>query len=528
MNQPPFTYLLVLKLRHLCVALLSMCLTSCLLPQVVRAEAPYPLEAKTSVRSVLRSTPGTNSKKLQVFDSGTIVTILGKSGNWYQVQWGEWSGFMRDDLLLVTGSAKPEAPTPTLPSTPIGGSSSDSVLGMRVLREGSVGNDVRQLQQLLLALGINPQGVDGVFGLGTHQAVMYFQSLQGITIDGIAGPGTIALLIQSLDASEGQNGVQRPQSIPTPILQSGSRGENVRKLQLRLYDLGYLKSQPTGNYLGLTTAAVQAFQQACGLIPDGIAGTQTQRLLYSIDAPFAAQATPSPSPRKLLRKGSTGEAVRKLQQALANLGYYNGTIDGHFEKGTVKAVKWFQQNNGINADGIAGASTQTVLYGLTPVPAWETPTTLPPSAGVMSAPASNRIELAHWFSDIKRNYLPEQNFLVYDPASGLGWNLRFRVMGNHADSDPITRQDTDIMKKAFGSLITWSPKPVYARMPDGRWVLATLHNAPHLSGSLRDNGFDGHLCVHFYRDMDEVNANDPGYGVQNQNVLRAAWERLQY
>lgn len=536
MNQPPLTYLLLLKLRHLCAALLGMCLTSCLLPPAACAEAPYPLEAKTAVRSVLRSSPGTNSEKLQVFDMGSMVTILGKSGNWYQVEFGEWHGYMRDDLLFVTGAAKPLSPAPTRPSGPVVSLSSENALGMRVLYEGCVGSDVRQLQQLLLSLGINPQGVDGVFGAGTHQAVIYFQGLLGLSADGIVGPGTIASLMHSLNSSSLQTpGPSKPPPVSPMPLQSGAKGERVRKLQERLYDLGYLAAQPTGNYLSLTTAAVYAFQEACGLVPDGIASTQTQRLLFAEDAPFAFQASPSPTPGssfRLLQKGSSGEAVRQLQQALANLGYYNGTLDGHFEKGTLKAVKWFQQNNGIGADGIAGTATQAVLYGASPRPAWEaaataSPSTQPSSIGVMTAPPANRIELAHWFSDIQRNYLPEQNFLAYDPASGLGWTMRFRAMGNHADSDPLTRQDTDIMRRAFGSLTTWSPKPIYARMPDGRWVLATLQNAPHLSGSLRDNGFDGHLCVYFYRDMDEVTENDPGYGVQNQRVLLAAWERVQ-
>ena len=42
-----------------------------------------------------------------------------------------------------------------------------------------------------------------------------------------------------------------------------------------------------------------------------------------------------------------------------------------------------------------------------------------------------------------------------------------------------------------------------------------MHNNPHLFGSIKDNGFGGHLCVHFKRDLEETRKADPNYGMQN-------------
>jgi hypothetical protein len=49
---------------------------------------------------------------------------------------------------------------------------------------------------------------------------------------------------------------------------------------------------------------------------------------------------------------------------------------------------------------------------------------------------------------------------------------------------------------------------------------------PHMSGSIKDNGFNGHLCVHFLRDMSEARKNDPNYGVANQETIRALWKSI--
>ena len=63
-----------------------------------------------------------------------------------------------------------------------------------------------------------------------------------------------------------------------------------------------------------------------------------------------------------LQNGSNGYLVTELQKRLTELGYYSGAIDGDFGPGTEAAVKAFQAQSGLTADGIAGAYTQQALY----------------------------------------------------------------------------------------------------------------------------------------------------------------------
>ncbi|MBQ8029755.1 MAG: spore cortex-lytic enzyme [Clostridia bacterium] len=63
----------------------------------------------------------------------------------------------------------------------------------------------------------------------------------------------------------------------------------------------------------------------------------------------------------LSKLGSRGEEVRKIQRKLKDLGYYKGSVDGIFGTATRNAVKAFQKNCGITADGIAGPKTLKFL-----------------------------------------------------------------------------------------------------------------------------------------------------------------------
>jgi peptidoglycan hydrolase-like protein with peptidoglycan-binding domain len=59
----------------------------------------------------------------------------------------------------------------------------------------------------------------------------------------------------------------------------------------------------------------------------------------------------------LLKKGATGEAVRQLQQALKDLGYDPGAVDGQLGSRTEQAVTSFQRDRGLTVDGIVGEIT---------------------------------------------------------------------------------------------------------------------------------------------------------------------------
>lgn len=279
--------------------------------------------------------------------------------------------------VAVVTSAPTNTPKPTATPTPTSSS----------LRNGSTGTAVKTLQQRLKNLGYYSGSVDGKFGDGTEQAVIAFQRANGLDADGVAGTRTITKLYSdnavpasssssSGSGSTGSNTVTatpKPNATATPrptatpdlskdiYLQQGSTGKNVRTLQNRLIELGWMDGTADGTFGGATEAAVIAFQKkTSGLWDDGVAGPDTLKALYSDSA--AKSSSPVSSIGETLENGSEGDAVRALQKRLKELGYLNGSVDGSFGPSTLSAVIAFQEKNGLTADGKAGTATLNALY----------------------------------------------------------------------------------------------------------------------------------------------------------------------
>ena len=138
-----------------------------------------------------------------------------------------------------------------------------------------------------------------------------------------------------------------------PMVYWGCTGDAVKTLQDKLNALGYNSGSVDGIFGAKTYAAVTAFQKANSLGVDGIVGKLTWAKLYDATPVNVTPVTTQP----MLRTGSRGDAVRKLQELLNALGYDCGSVDGIFGSKTYAAVLAFQKANGLAADGIVGSLT---------------------------------------------------------------------------------------------------------------------------------------------------------------------------
>jgi N-acetylmuramoyl-L-alanine amidase len=143
------------------------------------------------------------------------------------------------------------------------------------------------------------------------------------------------------------------------VIRRGSAGPEVEDVQRRLADLGLdVGSDDRGVFEAHTEGAVRAFQQARGLVADGVVGPDTWRVLVEAGYDLGDRTLYARHP--MLR----GDDARELQSRLNHLGFDAGNIDGIYGPDTEGAVRDFQLNVGLPVDGIAGAETLSALRRL--------------------------------------------------------------------------------------------------------------------------------------------------------------------
>ncbi|WP_375473157.1 peptidoglycan-binding protein [uncultured Nostoc sp.] len=212
----------------------------------------------------------------------------------------------------------------------IGGASRSPVGQYPTLSQGKTGAAVTRLQQRLRQLGYFNANPTGNFGRITKDAVIAFQRNYRITASGIVNR-------QTWNALMGYSPTSNRSSLST---------QQVRELQVRLRQLGYLNADATGNVGPMTREAVIAFQRNNGLPVDGIANVQVLDSVRRVSTGGIQQPG-----RSYLTVGDRGENVRLVQERLVQLGFSNTNPDGLFNNYTRQSVIAFQQSSRINSTG---------------------------------------------------------------------------------------------------------------------------------------------------------------------------------
>ena len=335
--------------------------------QLNRITKDYPFLGLLTVDGIFGRKMTETVKKFQKQFNLTADGVVGRS-TWYKISYIYVSV---KDLAELTSEG--ETFSGTLPD----GSWN---LGSSVLKQGSTGSEVEQMQFWLSTLAqyessIPSVTVDGVYGSGTAAAVRAFQRLYGLTVDGIVGLTTWTELYDQFRSIQSDNGT--PNAYPGTPLREGSSGQNVRLVQFwlkiaRTVYTSLANVTVDGKFGAGTAAAVQRFQRYFGLTSDGVVGRITWNKLYEVYNDIAnkllsSSLRPGEYPG-VLRNGSSGTAVRELQFYLYLMSAYESSIppvsiDGKFGADTERAVRAYQRFAGLTVDGVVGRTTWNSLYG---------------------------------------------------------------------------------------------------------------------------------------------------------------------
>ena len=333
--------------------------------QLNRIAKDYPFFGKLTVDGVFGPRMVSTVKTFQRQFNLTADGVVGRQ-TWYKISYIYVSV---KDLAELTSEGETSS-----------GTLSDGSWGGTALRTGSTGSAVEQVQFWLNTLAqyesaIPSLAVDGRYGAATASAVRAFQRRYGLTVDGVVGRETWNAIYNEFRSIQSDNGT--PNAYPGTALREGASGQNVRLVQfwLKIAHTVYSRLNDLtvdGKFGAATTAAVKRFQTYFGLTSDGVVGRTTWNKLYEVYNDIAnrllsSSLRPGEYPG-ILRRGSSGTAVRELQFYLYLLSAYESSIpavsiDGSFGAATENAVRAYQRFAGLTVDGIVGRTTWESLYG---------------------------------------------------------------------------------------------------------------------------------------------------------------------
>lgn len=303
----------------------------------------------------IRQSPTTKSTAIGQVPLGSVLkfsatqTIGAGTANqvtWYQVTYGGQIGWMHGSFVRVLSNAEYDAmnatPTPKPGTTvvPTTAPSFENLSDLAITTMDKVnirasasmkGRDIEMIDQANTE--VTYLGKYTVPDPAKDNDYYWFNIRYGKVTGWVRGD--CLHVLTEAEKKERKSNPSAPVTVPTTSYRSlglNAAGDDVYALQYRLYQLGYLAGdQVDGNYKATTQAAVRAFQQAKGLTVDGIAGIQTQQVLYGTQPTVIT----NPNYNGGTNQYVNGSSVSVTLYPVEKIDWFNGGIQDIWPNGSV-------------------------------------------------------------------------------------------------------------------------------------------------------------------------------------------------
>lgn len=203
----------------------------------------------------------------------------------------------------------------------------------------------------------------------------------------------------------------------------------------------------------------------------------------------------------VLKSGSRGNEVIMLQDSLKKLGHFSyHTSTGYFGDTTANAVKSYQNSKKIEVMGIVDDNLFKQIIN---------------ESGINTLYRGD----LDWFSKVSNIFYRGCDAVVIDVDTGKSFKVRRTFGTNHADVEPLTKEDSQIIKSIWGGKWSWERRAVVVKVGD-TYIAGSMTAFPHagvdsqpavklVSGrsggygkgqnldAVKNNGVDGHMDIHF-------------------------------
>lgn len=212
---------------------------------------------------------------------------------------------------------------------------------------------------------------------------------------------------------------------------------------------------------------------------------------------------------EMVRQGSVGETVQRVQIRLRELDYLHFKPTGSFKGMTVSATIAFQQTQEtedggwVAADGEAGEQTQSILFSARARrAAIPSDVVLPSGAGLSGTPAVQG-DIMSW-SEIKSKLNNGSSYKLFDYNTGKSFRIKYLGGEGHAEVECSTVEDTAAFLEVFGGEFNYSKRSMVFQLNDDTFIAASMIGSPHGSDAVPGNDMDGHTCLFFDGSLSHV------------------------
>ncbi len=415
----------------------------------------------------VRKGPGTTYAVVGKLHNGDKVTVTGSTDGWYAISYDGGTGYVSSAYITKSDGSETSAPT----EKPESFTGVVKVSGSLNVRKGP-GTTYAVVGKLRNGDKVTVTGsTDGWYAISNDGGTGYVSSAYITKSDG-----------SETTSTPGGDEDAEGYVIASALNVRSGPGTNYNILG-KLYsgDLVEILGSSNGWYKIVYDSGegyVSAEYVQKGAPPDDIPPSTNDMLNKDLDIDTT------------LKVGSTGSKVKDLQTALNIQGFYSGAIDGVYDSAVQSAVKAFQKAAGLDADGIAGNYTLATVYTLLdPIPKSQL------NLKAYDDGSSIPIIKPSWSE--ANNLLPRRaTFTIVDVRTGYTFRATRTGGSQHADTEPATRVDTNIMFQAIGSKWSWARRPIWV-VYNGVRMAASMNCQPHGFETIGGNDMTGQFCIHF-------------------------------
>jgi len=456
---------------------------------------------QTTDRVNLRTEPSTDSASIAVVNKGTNVEVLEHNpAGWSKVQLGGSIGYIRSDFLTVpTDNSNSVSTFRTTDGVNVRASASTNSSVVTTVAAGT-SVDVTEHDPT----GWSKVRVNGTSGFIRSDFLTRGGSEAAATTDAPAPAASSSESVIATLRTTGVVNMRSGASTDTSIIRTLASGTSVEVLENQTNGWSRVRHNGTAGFIRsdlLSASGAPAAQAAATLKTTGVvnmrSGPSTSNSVIRTLAinTSVEELSRSNGWSSVRHNGTTGFIKSDLLSEAGAASSNTAAI------GTLRTV------TGVNFR--TGPSTSNSIIRLLPantgVDVLENQTngwskvrhdgTVGFIRSDLLGTGASTVEIIDWST--AKNIVPTGvNMRVVDVRTGITFQLRGFAKTGHLDVEPPTQADTDAIFRTRNGVWAWAARPVWVTVGN-RTFAAALNGMPHDVSTIRDNGMNGHLCLHF-------------------------------